>query len=239
MFKKSVRILIHASFVLCLTVSCFAQKQNVYRSPEGHFSFVIPEGWQEIPREAIIEKNKEADQYLEKIIKSYGKSGHSLTKSTLHATTTDAGFQKINDKYFSKPFMLLSIEKSDIKEPQRYLKFYLKTKEYKKLKVELKDKPNPAFLDFVQLGEFKYDDVREEMYDANTNMFITTSASFPIFKNIGRIRSIHIKALYKYGAVHLSFQTTEKDFDNDIGYLEQIVNSFKFDEDYRYPGGTK
>lgn len=233
MFKKSVRIIIFVLFVLNFVPACFAEKQNIYHNEEGHFSFVIPEGWQEIPQEVIIEHNKKAVQYLKKSIPSRCRLPDGLIKEKV-------GFQKIGTEYCRPPSVHLWIDRdNDASGWQRYLKFYLKTKEYKKLKEKLKDKPNPTFLDFVQVGEFNYDDIGEEMYDANRHMLIRTYASFPIFKDVGRHLFIVVQALYKYGAVNISFQTTEKDLQNDLIYFREIISSFSFEEDYRYQEGKK
>jgi hypothetical protein len=48
--------------VLFFVTLCLAQQQNVYYNQEGHFSFDIPQGWEEFSKDAMDEMSKGMNQ---------------------------------------------------------------------------------------------------------------------------------------------------------------------------------
>lgn len=239
MIKKFLGVIVFISFALCFISDCLAEKQS-YRNTEGHFSFVIPEGWQEIPKESI-------GEYYKNI-----KLPRGIPASNV--PVPDAWFQKKTEGPFEPESSHLSIMVDaggvlsligvrDISQYQKAqqieLKFYFKSKEYRSLKKKLKNIPNPTFADFVRLGEFKNTGDGIGMYDAARNMFINTASSLHHFQDKGRIFLINVRAFYKGGTVHLSFQTPEKDLQNDLPYFEEIMSSLNFEEEFRCPATGK
>lgn len=231
MVRIKIRTAIFALLISALPIICFAEKQ-IYHNTECHFSFIIPEEWQEIPKEAI-------DEYYKNIKLPSG------FPASAKVTIPNAWFQKKAEGDF-KPqppylsIMIDDVEAKDIpklqKERQLELKlFYFKSKEYKLLKEKLKNIPTPSFSDFVRLGEFKATVSGEGMYDAARNLFISTGASLQHFKDKGRQLFINVRAFYKCGTVHLSFHTLEKDLQKDLVYFEEIMSSFHFDEGFECP----
>lgn len=230
--RKNLGAINFVLFIFGLFQVCFAEKGNIYHNPDGHFSFLIPEGWQEISREVIIERHKEICKKAEELFKIYKIPGKPILP--------DAEFQKIDKEYSKLPVMLFIRPTKDISGLKQELQYYLKSKEYKKVKEKLKGKPNPTFLDFVLLCKFDIMGSHDEMvYDTAGNMFIINTASSAGSQDKGLALVINVRAFYKCGTVLLSFHTNEKDLQNDLIYFEQIINSFKFDEGYRYQEGTK
>lgn len=220
-------------FVIILSGVCFAEAQNVYHNTQAHFSFAIPDGWQEIPKQEI-------DEYYKNIKLPAG------LPSTVKITVPDAWFQKKGEEKFEpeSPYLSLNImEAKDFpgiqKAMQYEIKEYYKSKEYKALKEALKDKPNPTFLDYVRLSGFKTEATNERIYDPAKNIFIKTGASLRHFKDKGRSMFIVVETVYKGGTVNLSFHSNERDLQNDLAYFEAIMNSFKFDEGVGSESGGK
>ena len=220
MFKNKFRIIIFALFILQMASVCFSREQNIYHSPAGHFSFVIPEGWHKIPNETIEEHFRLGDQFTHRVSKR-----------------PEAAFQKINDKYFKKPFMTLMVrEIGDPLQVRREFKMYLQGREDKKAKEKLKGKPNMSFRDLILASEFQDSSPGPIIYDTVRNMLITKFASYPTFKDSGKILFINIQIPASYGIIEIYFQTTEKTLNDDLAYFSQIIDSFNIDENYRYPG---
>jgi hypothetical protein len=57
--KKTSLIILSIFFI---SFPCFAQVQNIYHSEEGHFSFIIPEGWAEFSKDDLSEFSKTMNQ---------------------------------------------------------------------------------------------------------------------------------------------------------------------------------
>ena len=56
--KKIIGILLLSQLIFV----SFAQAQNVYHNSRGHFSFTIPQGWEEIPQSVVNDASAGATQ---------------------------------------------------------------------------------------------------------------------------------------------------------------------------------
>lgn len=93
--KKSVVFLAIAFFfvIFQLPSLCFSQTKNVYHNPDGHFSFIVPDEWTEIPKD---------------ILSEFAKSANKLSETKSELST---GFYY---KEKSSTYMLLLIKKREI-----------------------------------------------------------------------------------------------------------------------------
>jgi hypothetical protein len=80
------------------------------------------------------------------------------------------------------------------------------------------------FVKNIEFGKAKY----------NKNKHVIISKGKAYVKDVGNVFSVHATALSNYGMVELIFYSTETKFNIDLNDINQIINSFKFDEGYKY-----
>jgi hypothetical protein len=204
MLKRSFKILILASLILQTVTACFAQNQNIYRNSKGHFSFILPDGWEEIPKD---------------VINSYCKA---LQEQSLQPLTVkyEVGFQKISKNYFTYPYMLIQIDQGG-RLPET------KRQEFKKYTQEGMQEIETSLSHLIQnveLGQTIYDEKRHILF-AKMKTEVT---------GIGEILSVSALILSNYGAVNIHFYSTEDRFIRNLEYFNQVIGSFSFDQGYEY-----
>lgn len=190
---------------------------HLYHNSRGHFSFVLPAGWEEIPKDVIDLSFKLLHE-------------QSLQQLTLEHDS-DIAFQKKSETYFSCPYIMFQV-KQDGLWPESELKKYLFSNEAEEslqegiLEVENK---LPNLIQNSKIGQ--------TVYDKNRNaIFIKAESQVT---GTGKVSWITAIMLSNYGSVNIYCYSTKNDFENDLPYFTQIINSFRYDVGYEYNQFTK
>lgn len=200
--KKIFLIIVGVSM---LTSLCVAQEQNVYRSPDGHFSFIIPEEWIEYPKDTMDEINARLGQLSE------------------GGVTYETGFHKTGG--WEYPDFYLQIKKTGRWTAKDLKRVVDNAKSYNAAE-KMEQALNPLDWDLknAKVNKIIYDEERNIVF---LNMGSTNEES-------GKVLGINAVILSNYGSVSMLFYSLENKFDNDSPYLKEILDSFKFEEGYGY-----
>ncbi len=182
----------------------FVQAQNIYRNTERHFSFIIPEKWIQYSKEVMGAFNK----YIGRL--SNGK------------TKYDAGFHK---EGMDNPHLYIQIYKSKrVTESE-------KESMIDKAKLQKIARKQGNKLDFALSGLGIKIEFGQLYYDVGNNIFYVINKSV---QKSGNLLGINAMILSNHGAVNIYFCSTEENFNNDLVYFNQIINSFSFDQGFQY-----
>lgn len=185
-----------------------SQSQKNYCNSDGHFSLIIPDDWEEVPKADLDNWKKTSEQ----------QQGKKLETEFIVA------FQQKNKKklikYLAYPHMKISIDKQGKLSESQIQQFTGLSKG------ELEEQLDPK-VNIINLIE-----VDKAKYIKDKNAIIMKSKSH--MQGVGNLMALAYSMLSNYGAVNLYFYTTESSFQNDSKYFNQIVDSFKFDESYGY-----
>jgi hypothetical protein len=195
--------------------SLVAEKPVLYHNPQGHFFFMLPAGWEEIPKDAI-------EASLKILREQYG---HTL------ASNYDGAFQKIGTNYFAYPYIMFQIDKSG-RWPENEIKKSLSSNEWEKAiekGLHTVEEQLPTLIQNSRAGQTTYDKER--------NIVFTKMESG--VAGIGKIVALTAIILSNYGNVALFCYSTKENFDNELPYFTEIINSFRYDIGYEYGQVTK
>jgi hypothetical protein len=179
---------------------------SVYHNTEGHFSLIIPAGWEEIPKDAI-----------ETVLKSL-KEDYDYTSPPQYG----GGFHKLDTTYFSRPYILFGIDRSGRWSESQIEKFLSSNgweNTFEEVESEL-SKQLPGLIQKSKPGEATFDKPRNMV-------FIKSEEGVSVF------------ILSNYGFVDLHCYSDKENFENDLPYFTQIIDSFRYDAGYGYNQITK
>lgn len=214
--KWNFKILVLSLAVLQVVTAtiCFAQNQNIYRNSKGHFSFTVPAGWEEIPKDVI-------DEYL--------KTLEGLSDQPLEVRY-EAGFQKVSKNYFTYPYILIQLYQ-DRRYPEDELQRYFTSKKGKESMQEEVQKVEIALPGLVQNME-----MGQPVYDRKRHTLFTKLESD--VTGAGEVLGIIAGVLGNEGMVSMSFYSGKDNYQSDLTYFNQIINSFSYDKGYEYQKTT-
>lgn len=205
MVKRIFRIFIFALLISRITFLCFAEEQNVYHNSDGHCPFIIPDGWIEYPKDAMDELNTRVSQL------SGGKVKYEI------------GFHKIEE--WGYPHFYLQILKNG-RWTEKDLESIVNKEKYNKIVKKTESNLNSLS------WEFKNFKVNQSIYDVKRNILLVSLGSTR--EDSGYVLGVSALILSNYGSVNIAFFSLENNFDNDLVYFNQILESFKFDEGFKY-----
>jgi hypothetical protein len=203
------RLLIIRLFIFFIAFSSFsfAQDGKLYENVDGHFSFIIPDEWIEIPTEI-------ANPIIEVM---------SQVSSRILELKYAAVFQEKNTYL---PYMVLKIYKGGIwteGEIDEYIAGDRFKQSFKGGIKEIND-GSTNWVDEIISEEARYDE----------NQYRLFSKQEAFVEGVGEVVAEIAVMLSNYGDVHLIFYTLKDRFKEDSAYFKQVINSFKFDKEYEY-----
>jgi len=207
MKNKKLEISIILFLLLYIISSLFAQSKFYY--PEGHFSFNLPSGWEQIRKEVI-------EEYVQKLKAPLPSSKYNV----------DLVFQKTTATHpFELPCFLIGIEKGEvndevIKENYSYFKNF-KEKDSEKI---FKD----TGLDKV-ITRAKFDDIF--YLDEKKHIIIVP---LPLEGEENQIIGVTSIIFYKEGIIKIFFYGEKGNSLKDYPLFQNIVTSLTFDKGYEY-----
>jgi len=182
---------------------------------KGHFSFTLPAGWEEIPKEVI-------DSYL--------KTLQEQSPQPL-ALSYDAAFQKISASYFAYSYLFVQILQ-DGPWPKDKIQKLVSTGEWKESLERGIDTVEDSLQDMLRISE-----IGQTTYDTERNIILSKMDSEVV--GVGKISAMTAIILSRYGAVALFWYSTADSFDSNLDYFNQIIDSFRYDVGYEYSRAAK
>ena len=199
------KILIVVLMLLLIPVG-FIQAQSVYQNDEGHFALIVPNEWGQATQEAVNSMNNNASQL----------SGKRVNNVAIFQRTTGETHPLITVSIFKNGRMAEGELQTFLNDKSQQNAFQKEVGKYSK------NIPKDKLKEMVW-GKFSYDKERKMLLmkskgvTGNQTVLVMTA-----------------EALSNYGYVALNIFSDEQHFDNNLDDFNQVLNSFKFDEGYRY-----
>lgn len=202
MNKKQLIIAFLGCFFICsvITALCFPQTKNIYYNKEGHFSFVVPDGWREFPKDVL-------DKFTETM--------NQLPGAKVELTT---GFY---DTEKSSTYMLLQINRSGRWSENKLRK--ITTDRTAKKTIQDRTK---IFKDYgdLRLNEIIYDNKKHILYmktALSTDTTKTVGISATMLSNYGAVTMVFyaLEEDFNSASTHFSQIIDSFNFDKDYQYI--------------------
>jgi hypothetical protein len=199
-----------------LSVTCFpciAQDENTYHSEKGHFSFNIPEGWEQVENYDIEEFNRFVDKMPNKDI--WGEFDSIFTRNS-------------SDELMPLPPMLMVNWDERTSQYDKDLRTIIRMN-------ELCSSPIDYTSDFRVVVEhlkkyrFIYDDKKQVVF---------AMGKVEHFNNLDA-QKINALFLGKHICVRLMLFAKKENFDDVHKMFFEVVKSFTFDAEYEYPSAVQ
>ena len=182
-----------------------------YHDSEGHFSFAIPDGWVKYSKDKLAQA--EEKMYIVAI---------AADKSKAIRRHLSAGFY---DEKNLDLYMLMEIRNDGRLSENNFQKLIPAHETIKK--TQDIEKGYNKFIN-IKIGELTYDNEKHALF-VKSEMLVDAK------------RAVAIAALIcsKNGSVNLVFYTPEEYLYRESGTFKKIIDSFNFEEGYRYSDGEK
>lgn len=182
-----------------------SDKNTKYESADNHYSFILPEGWEEIPKDVIDDYQKLSSKQLGFQLPFY-----------------NAAFQPIGQNYFDYPYFFIQ-ETNRNNETFKETLLSLKDQGLMiKVKDEFKKKFKEIFSD-IKLGEAIVD-------EDNYKIFLVFEAK----TTTGPIKALGVMNFGHDLIVNLFFYSTTEEYDKLFIDFQKTASSFEFEKDYQY-----
>lgn len=206
-YKFMEKILIFLFIIISLNINCvrnvYAQSQ--YVNTDNHYSFTVPNGWSEIPKNII-------EEYVAKVVKQ--TNGKSVEYET--------GFQQNQDNYFDYPYILVQshlssnpsysqIEKS-LNDSDFKNSFAVKSTEYSEL-------INSASME-------------KPFIDKERNLIFINIQIDNV--SVGKINGLIVMFLGSERITQLNFYAKADDYNEWLPIFNSVVDSFLYENGYKY-----
>ena len=207
MNKKQLMIVwaIAVLFVSQLIIVSFVQAQSVYHNDEGHFSFILPKDWEELPQGTI--------DYISNQARQAGGNANYITM-----------FQKNSNGIYSRIEIAISkCGKLTDKAIRELLNGKDAQAQWQKIGKDMYNKFPPSMAKDFDLGKWEFDKDRNVL-------FLKSKEPNPN----GTTCTVTADILSSFGFITMNFHVFDDTFDSLLNDYNQIIDSFKFDEGYRY-----
>ena len=187
----------------------FVQEENRYYCTKGHFSFIIPDGWERGPQEDV-DRAFNLTEYGEKI--RHG-SGYDLPidHDSFAIFHKNESFGTHILTYFDGQLKLSEQELEELRRECEQTNSLVSNDFKKELKkILLNVEPDKL------------------IYDAKRNMYF--------IRRTDDLIALNTRIFGRYGSIVLKLVTLNEDYTNELEDFQQIVNSFRFNSGYGYDG---
>lgn len=182
----------------------FSNKVSAYSDSTDHYSFDLPSGWEEIPKSAI-------DQYMNEVVKQ--TNGKRIEYA--------AGFQLAGNEYFKYPYIL--VQEHKINTPS----FSQLEKTFNNNFQEKFDRKTPEYSELLKNAT-----ADKPFIDKERNI-IFMSIQFDAAGTV-QVNGLVAMFLGKSGITQLNFYSTKNEYSKQLPIFNSIIDSFKYDDGYRY-----
>lgn len=203
---KKALILVFITLMFSLAFFCSAYAQGLkYESESGHYSFLFPEGWEEIPKTVIEENRKFAKE-------EYG----------IEVPEYKAGFYLEGNDYFEFPYILIE-EKNRGGTTFEEVVSSLKKEGYILKLTEKMENDLSEFVSGISFGEALVD-------KENYKVFMAMEGDNPS----GEMNALGGLYFGRDIVVHLFCYSSAGYYNEDLVGFKTIADSFNFEEKYQY-----
>lgn len=197
---------------------CFGQAQSTYHNPAWHFSFLLPEGWEQIP---VDELSSSQQQMLKRDFRS----------------KTVAVCQKIGAEYFTTPYILVQVKSSE-EVPEAVIEKLVIEERDKTLKVlEMNIDRLQKGKHFSMLKSWKGAERIGAKVDYDRDKHISFEMAMLHHESLGDIVAVTVKLLGSHRMVSLQCFADGEDVENFLDLVNRVVDSFTYDKGYGFGEG--
>ncbi len=208
--KKFITLLFISLILISALFSYTYAKSLKYENIGGHYSFLLPNGWEEIPEKVIIEYRELMQSEYEIEIPEYV-----------------AGFHLIEKDYFEFPYILVQeFDRGDVTYEE--MASVLQDEDIALEVMEDAVEDVPELISDISLGGTMLDNEKYRLY-------MVTESDTPI----GEMKSLGVIYFGRDTIVHLFFYSDVGEFDKDLPKYQVITDFFKFEKNYQYVSGSK
>ena len=199
-------ILILGILLLCQVIQIsVVQAQSVYHNDEGHFSFILPKDWEELPQGTI--------DYISNQARQAGGNANYITM-----------FQKNSNGRNSRIEIAISkCGKLTDKAIRELLNGKDAQAQWQKIGKDMYNKFPPSMAKDFDWGKWAFDKDRNVL-------FVKSKESTPN----GTTCTVTANILSSFGFITMTFHVFDDTFDSLLNDYNQIIDSFEFDKAYRY-----
>lgn len=198
-----VSIILEIGILLGCAGSVFAQ--TPYSDLAGHYSFILPSGWKEIPKSVI-------DQYIDE-----------ATRQTQgQRTEYAAGFQLNEKDYFQYPYIL--IQEHDVNTPSySQIEKILSSNDFQNSIKQKTDEYSELLTNAT---------IEKPFFDKERNIVFMNMQLDVV--NIGKVNGLIVMFLGKQGMTQLNFYTASSEYSRWLPVFNSIIDSFEYNTAYAY-----
>lgn len=195
--------------------TCFGEGQSRYHNSDWHFSFLLPEGWEQIP---VDELSSSQQKMLKKDFRS----------------RTVAVCQKIGAEYFMTPYILVQVKSSE-EVPEAVIEKLALEEREKTLKVlEINIDRLQKGKHFSMLKFWKGAKRIGAKVDYDRDKHTSFEMAMLHHESLGDILAVTVRLLGSHRMVSLQCYADGKDSENFLDLVNQVVDSFKYDDGYGF-----
>ena len=198
-------------FSLFLFLPVVSVKALQYTNRAKHYSFIVPNGWIEIPKSTI-------DQVMHRLA--------DMTNSEFIDYT--AGFQIKSSKLFQYPYILIQEHSLHTTSYDEFLKLFNDDR----FKKQLTKKINEEYSEVLSNSSFDKPFVDRE----RQAMFINFDLNVA---QIGKVKGLMAIFFGKDGIVQLNFYSKESEYKDNLPIFQQVIDSFHYEDGYQYQANNK
>ena len=209
-FKVKQIITVGALFlILILGSQAQAQEVNAYRSEKGHFTFTVPDGWEQTSEEKVRQREAAIEEQLQK----------KLSVETISA------FKKNGAVDFRPPYIMVRMFSHDgALNKKRFEKKYALKSE----KVALRGFAGEA----VRGGLARNLNFNKPLYDETSGTVLTRGRM--TIDQVGELDNVQAVILGEKAMIIIAFGSFTQNYNEDVAAFEKILAPFKFNEGYEY-----
>ncbi|MFB6181346.1 MAG: hypothetical protein ABEJ24_00410 [Candidatus Magasanikbacteria bacterium] len=205
-----MRKIVIITISLTLLFPFWVEAQGIkYTDQQDHYSFSVPKGWTEIPKEQI-------EQLEQNVQKQFGGKGQVIDYKT--------GFQPKSHKRIRPPHIIVQVQKHKS----------INTPSYSQIKEILQNKkPIRKLEGKSNLSELLSNaEINEPIIDKERNIVLTNMETN--LKNGKKLKMMMVMFLGKKNITQLNFYSLKSEYSKNLPIFKKVIDSFKYEQGYKY-----
>lgn len=205
---KALCFLIVTIFLFSGAIYPIPVQAFTYSNSIGHYSFSLPNDWEEIPKDVI-------DDYVDELTKIAGTTGQSLNYTTAFQLSD-------TEYYFEYPYIVTQDHSVNTPSYSEVAKLFSSDKVEQLMSKNLKD-----YSEIIHSA-----DMGKPFIDKERNiLFINMQADIV---DVGPVDALMALFLGKQGITVLNFYTVKNEYSRWLPVFNSIIDSFQYDIGYVY-----
>jgi hypothetical protein len=199
------KVLITILFCLLFLPKIVNAESTTYPNQEGHYSFILPDGWIEIPK-SIVESVVQATQEMMNLEESYS--------DMIVFQLEDA------EDYFQYPYF-------SIQQRGENTDYYKQMFQTFSADSDLVDEMTEEYSDLITDTN-----MQDAVVDKDRNIVSVILEGEVV--GIGKIKSLIVAFMGKDNLIQMDFASKASDYSKNLSAFNQIIDSFKYDSGYEH-----